>query len=507
MIDQKLETTTRTDNDLPQGWVWTTLETCVDILDHRRVPVNSSERQARISGKTKTEIYPYYGATGQVGWIDDYLFDEEIILLGEDGAPFLEPNKSKAYIVRGKSWVNNHAHVLKAIPEITTNSFVQHYLNLFDYHKYVTGTTRLKLNQAQMRKIPIPLPPLAEQRRIVAAIEEQFTRLDAGVAALKRVQASLRRYRAAVLKAACEGKLVPQDPSDEPANILLERILAERRAKWEEEQRARGKDPSKVKYQEPAPPNNEGLPELPKGWCWARFEQLFNELRNGFFAGTPASEPPGIPILRINAVRPRQVILEAPRYLRNVDEDKVNTYKLENGDLLFTRYNGSLDLVGVCGMVRHVSDPILYPDKLIRVRVPRGYILPDYLEIYFATAIPRQIIEKRAKTTAGQQGIAGQDLKGIPVALPPIAEQQRIVAEIERRLSVVDELDTMIAANLKRAERLRQSILKRAFEGRLVPQDPSDEPASVLLERIRREREMRNGQGKKDTRQMRLSIV
>ncbi|MCK6584991.1 MAG: restriction endonuclease subunit S, partial [Anaerolineales bacterium] len=174
---------------LPDGWEWSTLEDCVDILDGRRVPINSEERERRITGKDQSELFPYYGATGHVGWIDDFIFDEEIVLLGEDGAPFLEATKNKAYIVRGKSWVNNHAHVLRAKAGITTNLFLMHYLNIFDYHDYVTGTTRLKLNQGRMRVFPIPLPPLPEQERIVSRIEELFSDLEAGVAALERVRA------------------------------------------------------------------------------------------------------------------------------------------------------------------------------------------------------------------------------------------------------------------------------------------------------------------------------
>ena len=125
-----------------------------------------------------------------------------------------------------------------------------------------------------MAPLSVPLAPLNEQRRIVAAIEAQFTRLDAGVAALKRLQANLKRYKAAVLKAACEGKLVPQDPNDEPATDLLARILAERRAKWEAEQRAKGKDPAKLIYPEPAAPDTSDLPELPEGWVWATIDEL-----------------------------------------------------------------------------------------------------------------------------------------------------------------------------------------------------------------------------------------
>ena len=143
----------------PNSWIWTKLEECVDTLDSHRIPVNRTEREKRTAGKEKYTLYPYFGATGLVDWIDDYIFDEEIVLLGEDGAPFLEPSKDKAYIVRGKCWVNNHAHVLRARYGVTTNPYIMHYLNFIDYHEYVTGTTRLKLNQSRMRDIPVLLAP------------------------------------------------------------------------------------------------------------------------------------------------------------------------------------------------------------------------------------------------------------------------------------------------------------------------------------------------------------
>ncbi|MFH1322633.1 MAG: hypothetical protein ABIH80_02205 [Methanobacteriota archaeon] len=120
--------------ELPGGWVWTSLESCIEILDGQRVPINADEREKRIAGKSTSELYPYYGATGQVGWIDDHLFDEELVLLGEDGAPFFEQTKNKAYIIKGKSWVNNHAHVLKAIADVILNQFLCNYLNVFDYN-------------------------------------------------------------------------------------------------------------------------------------------------------------------------------------------------------------------------------------------------------------------------------------------------------------------------------------------------------------------------------------
>jgi type I restriction enzyme S subunit len=247
------------------NWKLQSLGQAVEILDSRRVPVNSEERKKRIG------TIPYYGATGQVGWIDDHLFDEELVLLGEDGAPFLDPSKPKAYLVRGKSWVNNHAHVLRAKPGLLS-SFLLYQLNCADYRPYVSGTTRLKLPQGPMRQIPLLIPAEEEQREIVAEIEKQFTRLEAGVAGLRRVQANLKRYRAAVLKAACEGKLVPTEAelarkegrSYETGAQLLERILTERCEKWN----------GKGKYKEPAKPDTTNLPPLLEGWAWASVEQL-----------------------------------------------------------------------------------------------------------------------------------------------------------------------------------------------------------------------------------------
>jgi type I restriction enzyme S subunit len=349
----------------------------------------------------------------------------------------------------------------------------------------MTGTAIKRIILRRIKDAPICIAPLNEQHRIVAAIETQFTRLDAAVTALKRSQANLKRYRAAVLKAACEGRLVPTEAelaqaegrSYEPASVLLERILAERRQQWMAEN-------PKKKYQEPVAPDTSDLPELPEGWCWAKFDQLLFELKNGYFGGRPSDEPIGLPILRISAVRPLSVTYESPRYIPDIDEEKANKYILEHGDLLFTRYNGNSDLVGACGMVRQPNQSILYPDKLIRAKVPNTLIRPEYLELYCATGTARRAIEQRIKSTAGQNGIAGSDIKELPIMLPPIAEQQRIVAEVERRLSLIDQLEKTVAADLARANRLRQSILKRAFTGKLVPQDPNDEPASVLLERI-----------------------
>ena len=154
---------------LPVGWVATQLGDVAVCLDYMREPINGTERNLRIAGKNLSELFPYYGATQQQGWIDDYIFDAELVLLGEDGVPFFDDLRSKAYLVSGRTWVNNHAHVFRGI--LVSNAFLMHWLNTFDYTGRVAGSTRSKLNQTKAVDIPIALPPLAEQKRIVAKVD------------------------------------------------------------------------------------------------------------------------------------------------------------------------------------------------------------------------------------------------------------------------------------------------------------------------------------------------
>jgi type I restriction enzyme S subunit len=194
----------------------------VDDLDGHRVPVNASDREGR-----RGDV-PYYGATGQVGWIDDYLFDEELILLGEDGVDFLNPLKPKAYIIRGKSWVNNHAHVLRAKKELIHSAFLEIQLNATRYDGLVNGTTRLKLTKSAMRGVNIIVPSLEVQSHILEEVERCLS-IEAEVSQVVSTQGTRQiALREGILRTAFEGLLVPQDPSDEPASALLERIKHER---------------------------------------------------------------------------------------------------------------------------------------------------------------------------------------------------------------------------------------------------------------------------------------
>lgn len=364
------------------------------------------------------------------------------------------------------------------------------------------GTSYPAVRDDDVRTQAIPLAPLAEQRRIVAAIEEQFTRLDAAVASLKRAQANLRRYRAAVLKAACAGRLVPQDPSDEPASVLLERILAERRAQWEEELRAKGKDPRKARYEEPKAPETDGLPALPEGWCWARLEQLSSLITSGSRGWANYYSDAGAIFIRAQDIKTDALRLEAAAHVSLSGSTEGIRTRVSIDDLLITITGAN---VTKTALVRQPLEEAYVSQHVGLVR-PAMVNCAPYLYIWIVSPSHGRKDLEREAYGAGKPGLNLDNLRDLVVALPPLSEQLGTVADVERRLSVVEGLEAAVQANLKRADRLRQVILARAFAGRLVPQDPNDEPAGVLLERIRAARRGRTRHdAPKATRQMRLS--
>jgi type I restriction enzyme S subunit len=362
------------------------------------------------------------------------------------------------------------------------------------------GTTVQSIETSLLQKFEIPLAPESEQQRIIDKLDELLSDLDAGVAALERVRAKLKHYRAAVLKAAVEGALTAewrrQHPATETADALLTRILAGRRRRWEEAQLAKfeaaGRAPPKdwkSRYPEPATLEISGLAQLPETWRWVTIDQLSLEIRNGYSAKPNATA--GVPILRISAVRPYSIDIDDRRYLSGSAEDYERD-QIAEGDLLFTRYNGSRNLVGVCAVVPKIDEPIVHPDKIIRARPLRALPSSAFLGLSANVGTSRRYIEQRIRTTAGQAGISGGDVKSLPVPIPPAAEQAAIMDDVEAQLSVIEAIGRDIEIRVNSAQALRQSILRHAFTGQLVPQDPNDEPASELLSRIAAEREERS---------------
>jgi type I restriction enzyme S subunit len=307
----------------------------------------------------------------------------------------------------------------------------------------------------------------------------------AGSTTLERVRRNLKRYRASVLKAAVEGRLVPTEAElaraegrdYEPASVLLERILAERRRRWYESV-ARGK------YQEPAAPDTTSLPSLPEGWCWATVDALA-ELKGGITKGQKRRSTDvlrEVPYLRVANVQRGRLDLAVVKTIE-ATETEIDELRLRPGDVLFNE-GGDRDKLGRGWVWNGELPECIHQNHVFRARIPAGVFNPKLLSWYGNTAGQRYFFEE-GKQTTNLASINLTRLRGLPVPIPPLAEQTRIVEEGERLLSLADEVELLRNLDTRRCARLRQAILRWAFEGKLADQDPNDEPAAALLERIR----------------------
>lgn len=301
------------------------------------------------------------------------------------------------------------------------------------------GTTISGVTKKQLKDLPIPIPPLPEQERIVARIESLFTQMDAGVAALKRLQAALKRYRLSVLKAACEGRLVPQDPNDEPAEELMRRFG--------------------VKSLDCI-----NMPGFPLSWGWTLVKDV-GDIQLGRQRAPKYHEGPHMrPYLRVANVFEDRI--DTSDILRmNFSPKEYDTYLLKYGDILLNE-GQSPELLGRPAMYRNEIPGACFQNTLIRFRASE-MTSPQFALIVFRHYMHSGRFAKESQITTNLAHLSAGRFSNIEFPLPPLPEQRRIVAEVERQLSVVQELEQTISANLKRAARLRQAILKRAFEGKL----------------------------------------
>jgi type I restriction enzyme S subunit len=497
---------------LPPGWAWAPLsEVCEKIQDGTHFSPKNQLPEGRYRYITAKNVKPSGLDLSDVTYLTEEDHREIYqrcdvhpgdVLLVKDGV-----NTGDAAINTLEEEISLLSSVCMLRPHesLLGNQYLRYYLLSPTGASFLTGkmtgTAIRRIILKRIKETPIPLAPVNEQARIVERLEELLSDLDAGVSALERAKANLKRYRAAVLRAAVTGELTAEwraaHLNVEPATKLLDRILAERRRKWETDQQAKfGKTAKtarknwKSKNQEPATPDAGGFPQLPTGWCWATLEQL-NRVERPMSYGVLQPGPDivdGVPLIRVCDIADGKVDETQLKRIKSTISANYQRTILEGGEVLLT-------IVGTIGRTAVAPACLKGANtaRAVAVIPVVDLITPQYVEIVLRESGMRKRLTETAHEVA-RKTLNLEDVRRACVPLAPVAEQAVIIEEIEQRLSVITAAENYIAASLKRAARLRQSILKEAFAGRLVPQDPNDEPADRLLERIRRERELRTMQ-------------
>jgi type I restriction enzyme S subunit len=382
---------------MKNGWQTRTLDQISTNLDSRRVPITKG---VRASGE-----YPYYGASGIVDYVADYIFDENALLISEDGANLLARTTPIAFPASGKYWVNNHAHILK-FENLTTQRFVELYLESIPLDDYVTGAAQPKLNQKALNSIPIPVPPLAEQQRIVGILDEAFE----GIATAEaNAEKNLQNTRALF-------------------ESHLQSVLRSKKWKW----KTLGDLCDGVEYGSSAKSKKEGK----------------------------------VPVLRMGNIQDGQLDWENLVYTDNKEE--IAKYLLKHNDVLFNRTN-SPELVGKTAIYKSEM-PAIFAGYLIRIHRKEDLLDGDFLNYFLNSQIALDHGKTVVISSVNQANINGAKLKGYPIPAPPILEQRVIVKELDALQEETQRLESIYQRKLAALEALKKSLLHQAFAGKLSEQ-------------------------------------
>ena len=370
--------------EVPQGWVWTTLESCTINRDNERIPVASA-----IRSKQQHKKYDYYGAAGIIDKVDNYIFNERLLLVGEDGANLLSRAKNNAFFAEGKFWVNNHAHILDSYPKKVLD-FVAIVINSMNLEMYISGSAQPKLSQDNLNRIPIPLPPLAEQQRIVAEIERWFSLIDTIEQGKENLQNTIKQTKNKILDLAIHGKLVPQDPSDEPASELLKRINPKAQITCD----------------------NEHYAQLPKGWAICSLEDIieYEQPTDYIVSSTNYDDSYLTPVLTAG----KSFIIGY------TDEEEGIYSKLPC--IIFDDFTTASKLVTFPFKVKSSAMKILQVNQNISIKYVAAFMSITQL---IGDTHKRYWISEYSK---------------LPIPIPPKEEQKRIVTAIDNLFNVLDAI-------------------------------------------------------------------
>lgn len=344
-----------------------------------------------------------------------------------------------------------------------------------------------KINRDALAELRVPVAPLNEQRRIVAKLDAIFEQTRAAKARLERLPALLDKLKRSILAAAFRGDLTADwraaHPNVEPASSLSERIRAERRARWEGALRAKSKDPARAKYDQATDIDTEDLPEIPSSWVWASLASLSWDSSYGTSSKCDY-DGKGECVLRIPNVASGDIDLsDMKRSVVQLGIDREDL--IGQGDFLIVRTNGSRDLIGraACVLESDAAVGHYFASYLIRFRLVEPAI-GRWLSLWWRSPFMRRWLEQRAASSAGQYNVSLSTLAVAPIPLPSVDELDPVVELVERNLTSIHSLSQRVDTVSQALGDTERAVLAKAFRGELVEQDPNDEPARTLVERL-----------------------
>ena len=393
---------------MTDGWHTKNLGDLCNVLDHKRKPITKKDR---IPGD-----YPYYGATGVLGYVEGFLFDEKLVLVGEDGAKW-DSGENTAFAVEGKIWVNNHAHVLRPHRAKVLDNWLIYFLNHSDLSKFVSGLTVPKLNQGNLREIPIPLPPLPEQQRIVAILDEAFAGIATAIANTEKNLANARELFDSYLN-----------------NVFTQKGV---------------------------------------GWVETTLEKVLAvQPRNGWSPPAAQHSDSGVPVLTLSSVT-GFIFKKYKIKFTSASTDSRRHYWVKNGDFLITRSN-TPELVGHVAIASGITRPTIYPDLIMRMNPAPDRMMTEFLFYQMRTSSLRTEITSRAQgANPTMKKISKSAVQTLPIAMPSIATQKEIVVRLNAIFAETNRLQSLYQHKLTTLAELKQSLLHKAFSGALTSQSVS----------------------------------
>ncbi|MBI4671783.1 MAG: restriction endonuclease subunit S [Chloroflexi bacterium] len=456
--------------ELPDGWQWAPLADVAQIGAEQVFPKREPTKQFNYIALENIEsgtgcLTNFAAPRGSEIGSNKYRFTNKHVLYGK-----LRPYLRKAFLPEFDGISATDLLPLLPNDNVLERRFLFQWLLSPFILEYVvakqTGVKMPRLRTPDLESLPVPIPPLPEQHRIVKKIESLFAEARTARAALDRAEPLLKKFRQAVLSAAFRGELTERDANDEPASLLLERIRAERREKWEADLRAKGQDPTKAKYVEAESPDTRELGELPKGWVWVSLSEVA-EIRNGVTKGRDLAryKTLEVPYLRVANVQDGYLDLRAVKTIK-IKEEELEKYRLKRNDVLFTE-GGDRDKLGR-GTIWHDEISIcVHQNHIHCARLVTQFVLPEWITFASTLSYARDYFWNSASQTVNLASLNATSLKAFCFPLAPVAEQQRIVERIEALFTQAEQIEHAVEIARRRAEQVEQAILARAFRGEL----------------------------------------